>query len=168
MKWVPGKLQWVSGHCRLIGNDWTDEEAGKADISTDYRIDGYQGISFRAVRSLIIQEITDPPVSHERKKAVYSRKRDRILFPRNETVPLAQLRSGHCKTLAAYRSIISESSPQCPFCEGGEETLEHWLQECPATVGQRIRGFGGAAPPLSVLVESPKAVLAFAHGLCSM
>ena len=161
-------LQWVPGHCGLIGNDWADVEAGKAAIATDDRTDGYQGISFRAARSLIIQEISDPPVSHERTKAVFSGKRDRIILPRKEAVLLAQLRSGHCTRLAAYKSIISNSSPQCPFCEGGEETLEHWLQECPATAAKRIRGFGGAAPPLSVLVESPKAVLAFAHGLWSM
>ena len=161
-------LQWVPGHCGLIGNDWTDVEAGKAAIATDDRTDGYQGISFRAARSLIIQEISDPPVSHERTKAVFSGKRDRIILPRKEAVLLAQLRSGHCTRLAAYRSIISNSSPQCPFCEGGEETLEHWLQEYPATAAKRIHGFGGAAPPLSVLVESPKAVLAFAHGLWSM
>ena len=32
--------------------------------------------------------------------------------------------------------------------------LRSWLQECPATAQKRIRGFGGAAPPLSVLVEN--------------
>ena len=134
-------LQWVPGHCGLIGNDWADVEAGKSAIATDDRTDGYQGISFRAASSLIIQEISNPSVSHERTKAVYSGKRDRILLPRKESVILAQLRSGHCTRLAAYRSIISNSSPQCPFCEGGEETLEHWLQECPATAAKRIRGF---------------------------
>ena len=62
-------LQWVPGHCGLIGNDWVDVEAGKSAIATDDRT-GYQGISFRTARSLIIQEISDPPVSHEWTKAV--------------------------------------------------------------------------------------------------
>ena len=61
-------LQWVPGYCGLIGNDWADDNAGKADISTDDRTDGYQGISFRAARSLFIQEITDPPLSRGRKQ----------------------------------------------------------------------------------------------------
>ena len=82
---------------------------------------------------------------------------------------MAQLRSGHCRKLAANRNIIeSNFSSICPHCEAEAETLEYWLQECPATAAKRTRVFGGAVPQLSVLVTSPKAVLAFAHGLWSM
>ena len=65
------------------------------------------------------------------------------------------------------RDIVppANSSPTCPHCEADPETLERWIQECPATAVKRIRVFGGAAPHISVLISSPRAVLAFAHGL---
>ena len=94
---------------------------------------------------------------------------DAVGDARPDAVLIAQLRSGHCRKLAAYRSVVdANSSPTCPYCEADHETLEHWIQECPATAVKRIRVFGGTAPHLSVLVSNPRAVLAFAHGLWSM
>ena len=66
---------------------------------------------------------------------------------RPDAVLIAQLRSGHCRKLAAYRSVVdANSSPTCPHCETDHETLEHWIQECPATAVKRIRVFGGRHP----------------------
>ena len=156
-------IQWVPGHIGLIGNEWVDSAAGDAAaMTTEAETEGE--ISYQSAKAFIGREINDPPISHARTKMVFDGKRKATALSRKDAVMLAQLRSGHCHKLAAYRNIVdAESSPYCPHCKDAPETLEHWLQECPATAQKRIRGFGGAAPPLSVLVENPEAVIAFAH-----
>ena len=87
---------------------------------------------------------------------------------RKEAVLLAQLRSGHCHTLAAFHDVVDKKfSPYCPHCKDEHETIEHWLRECPATAVKRMRVFGGAAPPMTALVKNTETVLAFARGLQS-
>ena len=157
-------IQWVPGHIGLIGNEWADSAAGDAAaMTTEAEMEGE--ISYQSAKAFIGREINDPPISHARTKMVFDGKRKATALSRKDAVMLAQLRSGHCNKLAAYRNLVdAESSPYCPHCKDAPETLDHWLQECPATAQKRIRGFGGAVPPLSVLVENPEAVIAFAHG----
>ena len=125
-------------------------------------------ITFEAAKAIVKREVVDVEITHSRTKAVYSDTRSDEHLTRREAVLLAQLRSGHCRSLAAYRNIIDANSPaMCPYCKEEFETLEHWLQECPATRRRGIRCFGGAAPPLSVLVSAPRAVLAFCRGVTS-
>ena len=127
------------------------------------------GITFQTAIAFTKRETMDPAIIHERTKAVFNGKRAPVSLSRKDSVLLAQLRSGHCHKLAAYRNIVdADSSATCPHCQGAQETLEHWLQECPATARRRIREFGGAAPLLSALIEQQEAVIAFAHGLPSM
>ena len=165
----PVILQWVPGHCGLVGNEWADKAAGESATSTDEPLPNLGGISYQSAKALIKREIVDPPTSHLRTKAVFDGPRNTDPLSRPDAVLIAQLRSGHCRKLAAYRSVVdANSSPTCPYCEADHETLEHWIQECPATAVKRIRVFGGTAPHLSVLVSNPRAVLAFAHGLWSM
>ena len=84
---------------------------------------------------------------------------------RKEAVLLAQLRSGHCRRLAAYHKVVDDTADAtCPQCGREPETLEHWLQKCAASGARRIAEFGVPTPPLSVLVENPVAVLAYARG----
>ena len=162
-------LQWVPGHIGLIGNEWADVEADAVAASDEEPAATDGGITFQTAKAFTKRETMDPAISHERTKAVFNGKRAPVSLSRKDSVLLAQLRSGHCHKLAAYRNIVdADSSATCPHCQGAPETLEHWLQECPATARRRIREFGGAAPLLSALIEQPEAVIAFAHGLPSM
>ena len=116
-------------------------------------------ITYGVSRAIIKRETLDT-IKHERTKAVYSGTRSKTQMKRKDAVIIAQLRSGHSHKLAAYRNIVDNStSPTCPYCDIDYETIEHFLQQCPATTTKRIRAFGGAEPPLSVLVENPEAVL---------
>ena len=157
-------LQWVPGHCGLIGNEWADVAAGDAATTVTPNQVHQQAITYNMAKALIGRELVDPPTTHERTKAMFDGLRDQEPLSRGDAVLIAQLRSGLCRKLAAYR-IIDESnfSSICPHCDMEAETLEHWLQDCPAMAVKRIRLFGGGAPQLSV--TSPKTVLAFAHGL---
>ena len=153
-------LQGVPDHCGLIGNEWADVAAGEA--ATTVTQNHQQAITYKTAKAFIGRELVDPPTTHERMKAVF----DRDLEPlsRRDAVLIAHLRSGHCRKLAAYRSIVATNfSSHCPHCDVEVETLEHWLQECQATAVKRLRVFMGAAPLLSVLVTSPRTVLAFAQ-----
>ena len=113
--------------------------------------------------------IVDPPISHQRTKAIYQGTRGEAVLSRKEAVMLAQLRSGHCRRLAAYRSIVEDGfSPLCPNCNLEPETISHWLQECRATVDKRRNAFGTAAPNMSILFQDPVAVRAFSQSLWTL
>ena len=143
----PVILQWVPGYCGLVGNEWADKTAVESACSTDVSLPNLGGISFQLAKALIKREIVDPPTSHLRTKAVFDGPRNSDPLSRPDSVLIAQLRSGHCRKLAAYRSVVdANSSPTCPHCEVDPETPEHWIQKCPATAVKRIRVFGGRHP----------------------
>ena len=79
-------------------------------------------VSFEAARALILREIIDPPTTHQRIETIYAddegnqqnQKKNIQNGPRisrKEAVLLAQLRSCHCHTLAAYRNVVDKKNP---------------------------------------------------------
>jgi len=163
---VPVLVQWVPGHAGLRGNDWAHEEARAATTGRKVVGEERKGVSLSSAKARIRRTVQDPPIAHERTKAVYQGTRgNEGGFTRKEAVLLAQLRSGHCLRLAAYKKVIDDAAdPMCPLCGREPENLQHWLQQCPASVDRRVAEFGVASPPLKVLFQDPVAVLAFSRG----
>ena len=140
-------LQWIPGYCGLIGNEWANTAAGAAATNDTSSQDHQKAITYKSAKALIEREVVDPQTTHERTKAVFDGPRDQEPLSRCDAVLMAQLRSGHCRKLAAYRNIIeSNFSSICPHYEAEAETLEYWLHECPATAAKRTRVFGGRHP----------------------
>jgi len=162
---VAVSLQWVPGHVGLEGNEWADREAREATKGRRVKVKEGEGVSLASAKARIKRLIKDPPIAHARTRAVYLGNQSKVPLTRKEAVLLAQLRSGHCRWLAAYHRIVDDTADAtCPQCGLEPETLEHWLQSCTASVNRRIAEFGVAKPPLSVLIEEPVAVLAYARG----
>ena len=112
-------------------------------------------ITYGAARSCIKSEIKDEEIKHPRIAAAYehiSQKRDTLITNRRDAALLAQLRTGHCIKLAAYRHRINpEESANCNLCEEEDQDLEHWLLRCPGTLATRqtlfedvTRGWGSS------------------------
>ena len=159
-------IQWVPGHCGVAGNVRADEEAGRASTERSRTTEGERRVPLCTAKARIRRLIVDPPISHTRTNLVYQGVKGKAVLTRKEAVLLAQLRSGHCRRLAAYRSVVVDgSSPTCPRCGEAPEDLEHWLQRCPATAEDRRNVFGVTSPPLSVLYQDPVAALAHARSL---
>ena len=121
-------------------------------------------MSFSTAKSLARRRIADPVPSHVRTRQVYGSARREAVLGRATEVLLAQLRSGHCRRLRAYRAIMDPSvDPICPRCGEEPEDLYHWFIRCPALSGERMRCFGGVDADLSFLSSEPSQAASFAR-----
>ena len=156
-------IQWVPGHCEIVGNEWADETAKKASLSKGES----QPVSFSSACAHIRQVTKDPPPEHARIRAVYeqlSRPRENLIGNRQDQTLLAQLRSGHSIALQAHRHRIGlADSPICPLCNEEPQDLEHWVSRCPATEARRRNLFGEDTGRLDCLTRYPREMVALAR-----
>ena len=117
-----------------------------------------RGITYSTASALIKRMIIDPPAEHKVVKETYkhiSLAKDSKITSRKDSALLAQLRSGHCKRLAAYNHRLDETvSPMCRRCDEEEETVEHWIR-CPAATLKRQEIFGDDTVDLGTLTKHP-------------
>ena len=168
---VPGVVhfQWVPGHCGLNGNEFADRAASAARTLPGPRAP----ITYSAAKAYIRRTICDPPLRRRLFIDIYGDRRPPFPCPsvgavnrRRQYTLLAQLRGSHSCILAEYRHFIGIiPSPICPKCEEAPQSLEHWLQTCPATMAQRALLFGRVDPPLSVLTTDAGTVALYLRQL---
>ena len=160
---VEVRVQWVPGHAGLRGNEWADREVKVATTGVKGKGDDQRGGTFSSAKAMIRRTIRDPRLPMLAPEQC-TRGNDRGNLSRKETVLVAQLRSGHCRKLAAYHKIIDDTVDlMCPQCGREPETVEHWLQRCPVSESRRIAEFGVATPPMTVLFPDPVVLLAFSR-----
>ena len=146
-------MELCAGHCGITGNELADRKPKEASgLNTTAR-----PVSLPRAVSCIIQNILDPEIQRSRTAAVYadhSGQRDRReIASRKDSTLLAQLRSGHCIRLQAYKHLMDNTvDPDCPRCSQALQTPEHWL-DCPSTLHARLEIFGAteALPLLHTL-----------------
>ena len=130
-------------------------------------------VNYNIAKSIIKTKIIDDPPKHHLVKQTYSNlshKRDKSdLKNRKDCATIAQLRSGHCLLLAAYRNRIDDSKSEvCPRCDEAPQTVEHWILDCPGTISERQRIFGRTDVGLEVLTKNPDKTLALARSTLAM
>ena len=110
-------MELCAGHCGITGNELADRKPKEASgLNTTGR-----PVSLPRAVSCIIQNILDPEIQRSRTAAVYadhSEQRDRReTASRKDSTLLAQLRSGHCIRLQAYKHLMDNTvDPNCPRC----------------------------------------------------
>ena len=156
-------IQWVPGHCEIPGNEMADESAKQAAKEKGPGCP----ITYASACTHIRIQSKDPPPSHPRVREVYealSHDRERLIMSRQDQSLLAQLRSGHYLGLREYQYRIGRvESPVCNLCGQGEQDLQHWLVDCPATEAQRFKLFGPYSGRLDCLTRFPREVITLAR-----
>jgi ribonuclease HI len=174
-------IRWVPGHKGIGGNERADEEAKKAargestsDSDTPISCRGELPTSrtaelqrhhkaLKAQAKEMFQRSPRARFAHEIDPTMPSTaftKLCRGLSRRHSSI-LIQLRTGHAPLNKYLHKIGKADSPICPACHNTEETVHHFLIQCPEYKTQRQqleKKLKRGAKSMRTLLSKPKAL----------
>ena len=132
-------LLWIPSHCDIEGNERADELANTGtDMSQEFT-----PVTHKIVKAKIKNRKW--VVQHARAAKTYESRRSPKVeiekkWPRNVRSLYARLRSGHAAELKKFRFFIEkEEDAMCEEGCGEEESIEHVLCRCNATLAARVK-----------------------------
>jgi len=122
-------------------------------------------ISYQSACAAIKRHVRDDPLKRPHHRTIYAalnRDREMEITNRKDQVDLARLRSGYHPKLQSYQNILrpDETDPTCPRCKDGEDTVDHWLQECSAALAAKMKYFGSVKLGHEILAKEPRKAIA--------
>ena len=177
------RISWIPGHEDVQGNEDADDIAKKA--ATDGSSHNAALPSFlRKINTLplsksALKQKFDAELKAENSSIFAKSPRCNALRRIDETAPsaafqklirdiprrhasiLAQLRTGHIPLNKHLHRIGRAASPTCPVCEGGQESVLHFLVSCPAHEPFRRhlrKALKRHASSVNVLLNDPEAI----------
>ena len=147
----------------ILVNKAADEAAKRATTAPGPT----RPISYQSACAAIKRHIRDDPLKrphHCTNSTTLNRDRELEITNRKDQVDLARLRSGYHPKLQSYQNILrpDETDPTCPRCKDGEDTVDHWLQECSAASAAKMKLFGSVKLGHEILAKEPRKAIALA------
>ena len=152
-------ISWIPGHDDIEGNENADTLAKEAR----HKHQAVAAVDYKTIKSRHERELNKrwrDSVEHSRWNI---RRTEEGVFTRQERTTLAQIRTGHCALLKAYRKRIGiEDEGICDTCKIEDEDRDHLLGKCPAWSQERRETLGKPFLSHNELIKAdPADIIAF-------
>ena len=129
------RLQWVSGHLFLLGNDTTDELARRGALLTPSAIPCSLSPLTSRIHSRLISDWSHIVSLKFFDTQAPSISTEKLVLPRHSCCVLSHLCcNGHSLLLGSYLSRIGRiENPSCSACGHLSQEISHFILHCPAT-----------------------------------
>ena len=130
-------LQWIPSHCGIPGNERADYLAKKGAAKTQQDKPVSQATVKQIIKSNNKIEWYNKWAQNDKGRVMYHHipkpnKIDPInSLERKDQVVIFRLRTNHIQLNAHLNRILKDHQPACPLCGYREETVHHFLFECP-------------------------------------